>query len=114
MIPEAQRIANGPMDMNVCSVTLRALPDDTMVVSPDGRALAATFHAYNRLLHVPPTSVPIGGPLATDTDFAAADRALEKCRKDDPIVVPHRRNRLVLFEANFVPPDESGPVQIRV
>ncbi len=48
------------------------------------------------------------------TDFAAADRALEKCRKDDPIVVPHRRNRLVLFEANFVPPDESGPVQIRV
>ena len=36
--------------------------------------------AYNRLFHLPPTSVPIGGPLATDTDFAVADRAFEKCQ----------------------------------
>jgi hypothetical protein len=94
MIPEAQRIANG----YECLLSdLRALPDDTMVVSLDGRALAATFHAYNRLLHVPPTSVPIGGPLATDTDFAAADRAFEKCRPL-PVVIDNALSTEALEE----------------
>jgi hypothetical protein len=68
-----------------------------MVVSLDGRALAATFHAYNRLLHVPPTSVPIGGPLATDTDFAAADRAFEKCRPL-PVVIDNALSTEALEE----------------
>ena len=74
-----------------------ALPDDTTVVSLDDRALAATFHAYNRLLHVPPTSVPIGWPLATDTDFAAADRAFEKCRPL-PVVIDNALSTEALEE----------------
>ena len=98
MIPQAQRITSG----HECLLSdLRALPDDTTVVSLYDSPLVAIFYTYNRLPHVPPTSVPIDGPLATDTDFAAADRAFEKCRKGDPIVVPHRCNRLVLFEANL-------------
>jgi hypothetical protein len=66
MFPEAQRIGS---EYECLPSDLRALPDDTTVVSLDDRALAATFHAYNRLLHVPSTSVPIGEPRATDTDF---------------------------------------------
>jgi len=94
MIPEAQRIANG----YECLLSdLRTLPDDTTVVSLDDRALAATFHAYNRLLHVPPTSVSIGGPLATDTDFAAADRAFEKCRPL-PVVIDNALSTEALEE----------------
>lgn len=81
MIPQAQRIASGYEHL---LGELRALPDDTTVVTLDDRALAATLYAYNRLLHLPPTSVPNGGPLAADTDFAAADRAFEKCR---PLVI---------------------------
>ena len=98
MIPEAQRIASG----YECLLSdLRTLPDDTTVVSLDDRALAATFHAYNRLRHVPPTSVSIGGPLATDTDFAAADRAFEKMSEGRSDRSAYRCNRLVLFEANL-------------
>jgi hypothetical protein len=59
MIPEAQRIASG----YECLLShLGALPYDTTVVSLGDRALAAIFYAYNRLLHLPPASVPIGGP----------------------------------------------------
>jgi hypothetical protein len=66
MILETQRIGS---EYECLLSDLRALPDDTTVVSLDDRALAATFYAYNRLLHVPPSNVPIGGPRATDTDF---------------------------------------------
>jgi len=104
MIPEAQRIASG----YECLLSdLRALPDDPTVVSLDDRASAATFYTCNRLLHVPPTRVPIGGRLATDTDFAAADRAFEKCRKDDPIVVP-----IAAIGWSFLKPTcSTGPVR---
>jgi hypothetical protein len=72
-----QRIASG-YERLLCD--LGALPDDATVVSLDDSPLVAIFNSYNRLLHVPPTSVPIGGPPATDTDSATADRAFEKCR----------------------------------
>jgi hypothetical protein len=69
--------------VDVCSVTSLLCRTIPQWFSLDDRALAATFYAYNRLPHVPSTSIPIGRLLATDTDFAAADR---KCRPL-PIVV---------------------------
>jgi hypothetical protein len=77
VIPEAQRIASG---YECLLADLRVLPHDTTVVTLDDGALATTLHAYNRLLHLPPTSVPIEGPLSTSTGFAAADRQFEECR----------------------------------
>ena len=46
--------------------------------------------------HLPPTSVPIGGPLAADTDFAAADRAFEKCAA--PLVIDNVLSSAALEE----------------
>jgi hypothetical protein len=97
MIPEAPRIASG----YECLLSdLRALPDDTTVVSLDDRALAATFYACNRLLHVPPTSVPIGGPPAADRLRRGRPSVgeMSEGRSDRSA---YRRNRLVLFEANL-------------
>jgi tetratricopeptide (TPR) repeat protein len=76
-IPEAERITSGYERL---LGELRVLPHDTTVVTLDDRALATTLHAYNRLLHLPSTSVAVEGPLSAGAGFAAADRQFEKCR----------------------------------
>jgi hypothetical protein len=72
---------------------LRALQDDTTVVSLDDRVVARTFYAYKRLPHVEPASVSIGEPPATDTDFAAANPVLLSA------VSAHLRIRLLKFRS---------------
>ncbi len=81
--PEAAAIAAG---CDRLLAELGTLPDDTSVVALDERALAATCHAYNRLLHLPPGRAPAEGMLSGATDFAAADRAFAR-QRPLPVVI---------------------------
>jgi hypothetical protein len=52
-----------------------AAVDETAVATLDDPALAATRHAYNRLLYLPEPTAPAGPVLAAGGHFADADRA---------------------------------------
>lgn len=93
-IPQARQIVDGYERL---LGDLQALPDDTTVVTLNDRELAATLHAYNRLLHLPSTSVPSDGPLSADVDFAATDRTFEQCRPL-PVVVDDVLSKAALEE----------------
>ena len=76
---------------------LCTLPDETTVVTLNDRELAATLHAYNRLLHLPPARVRSEGPLSADADFAAADRMFEQ-RRPLPVVIDNVLSKAALEE----------------